>query len=188
MSSTPILLQNNVTLVPDELKRYKEMRDGILTLTPHNLSFVQQHNKVAQIIPYGVLVVLIVLFFIRAINGTLPPRDSSLMTFSWTAAIGMLIYCAYRLYRIVTAPAEAIQLDIPLVSIAQLAEEELKFTRGRRVLRVKTYSGKSHRFATTSATADWVSAIGDRLLKGYDRSLQFRPDGDMAAWQVKSST
>jgi hypothetical protein len=110
------------------------------------------------------------------------------MTFSWTAAIGMLIYCAYRLYRIVTAPAEAIQLDIPLVSIAQLAEEELKFTRGRRVLRVKTYNGKSHRFATTSATADWVSAIGDSLLKGYDRSLQFRPDGDMAAWQVKSST
>jgi hypothetical protein len=186
MIPNPILLQNSVTLVPDELKGYKEMRDGMLILTANNLSFVQRHNKAAQIVPYGVLVVLIVLFFIRAINGTLPLRDSSIMSFSWTAAIGMLIYCAYRLFQIVAAPAEAFQLDIPLVSIAQLADEQLKFIRSRRVLRVKTYHGKSHRFATTSATTDWVSAIDDSLQKSYKRSLQFRRDGDIATWQVKS--
>jgi hypothetical protein len=109
------------------------------------------------------------------------------MSFSWTAAIGMLIYCAYRLYRIVTAPVEAFQLDIPLVSVAQLAEEQLKFIHSRHVFCVKTYHGKSYRFATTSAIAEWVSAIGDRLQKGYDRSLQFRHDGDIATWQVKST-
>jgi hypothetical protein len=188
MSLTPNLLQNNVSLVPEALTGYKDMRDGLLTLTAHNLTFVQRQNKVAQIVPYGILVVLIILFFIRAINGTLPLRDSSIMTFSWAAAITMLLYCGYRLHRIVTAPANAFQLDIPLISIAQLAEEQLKFTRGRRILRVKTYMGKSHRFATTSATADWIKAIGDSLQTNYDRSLQFQRDGDIATWQVKSAS
>ena len=188
MSPTPILLQNSATLVPEALTGYKEMRDGELTLTAHNLSFVQKHNKPAQIIPYAVLVVLIILFFIRAINGTLPARNSSLMLFSLVAGVSLLIYSAYRFYQIATAPAAAYQLDIPLVSIAQLAEEQLKFTRGRRVLRVKTYNGKSHRFATMSNTADWINAIGDSLKAGYDRSLQFRRDGDFATWEVKNAT
>jgi hypothetical protein len=180
-----ILLQSSATLVPEALTGYREMRDGMLRLTAHDLSFVQQRHKMAQAVPYGVLVVLIILFFVRAINGTLPVMSSSIMLFSLVAAVSMLIYSAYRFYQIVSAPAEGYRLEIPLVSIVELAEEELKFTRGRRVLCVRTYGGKSHRFATTASTADWVEAIGKSLQEGHERSLQFRRDGDIATWRVR---
>ena len=184
--SDPILFQKIVTLMPKELKEHKdEMRDGVLTLTAHNLSFVQRHNKIAQGIPCVVVIGLAIAFMVRSLNGTLPIRGESILTFSWAAAIGMSLYCLYRLYQIVTSPTLAYQLDIPLVSIAQLSEENLRFTRHRRIFQVKTYQGKTHRFATMSEVADWANAVGNSLQKGYERSLQFRQDGDIPTWRVK---
>jgi hypothetical protein len=185
MSSESVRRQTIVTLVPSELKNRKEMRDGILMLTAHNLSFVQQPHKIAQAIPCVVVVFLAIGFFIRAAAGTLPISNPSLLSFSWAAAIGMLLYCLNRLYQIFTASSEAFRLDIPLISIAQLSEEQLRFTSKRHVLHVKTYSGKSHRFTIASDIAEWVNAIGAALKESYERSLQFRRDGDFSTWQVK---
>jgi hypothetical protein len=97
----------------------------------------------------------------------------------------MTIYAVHRLYQIVTSPALAYQVDIPLVSIAQLAEEKLQFSRRRRIFQVKTYQGKVHRFATMSTVADWVDAVGDGLQMSYERSLQVGHDGDIPTWTVK---
>ena len=186
MSSDPILYQNIVTLMPLELKDHKkEMRDGVLTLTAHNLGFVQRHNKIAQAIPSIIVIGLAIGFFIRALRGNLPLGSTSILTFSWAAAIGMTIYAVHRLYQIVTSPTLAFQLDIPLVSIAQLSEERLRFTQRRHILQVKTYQGKIHRFATMTAVADWVQAIGDGLQTNYERTLQLHQDGDIPTWRVK---
>ncbi|MCB8944934.1 MAG: hypothetical protein H6658_14385 [Ardenticatenaceae bacterium] len=183
--SDPILFQTIVTLTPPELKDHKqEMRDGVLTLTARNLSFVQKHNKIAQAIPSIVVIGLAIGFVVRALSGSLPLDSPSVLTFSWAAAIGMTIYAVHRLYQIYTSPMLAYQLDIPLVSIAQIAEERLRFTKHRRLLQITTYDHKVHRFATLTEIAEWARVIGEGLEVSYGRSLQFRQDGDFPTWRV----
>jgi hypothetical protein len=50
----------------------------------------------------------------------------------------MTIYAVHRLYQIYTSPTLAYQLDSPLVSIAKIAEERLRFTKHRRLLQITT--------------------------------------------------
>jgi hypothetical protein len=184
MTLPPILLQNPVTLVPEDLSKIKGTRDGVLTLTAQQLSFVQQHRKTAQAVPCILVVLMAFWFFVRASSGTLA-ISPSMLTFSWVWAIVMVGYCGRHLYQIFTAPDEAFHLDIPLIAIAKLSEERLRFTRNQYVLRVQTHQGKIHRFATSLETADWVNPIGEVLQEQNGRTLQFKQDGDFRVWEIK---
>jgi hypothetical protein len=184
MTLPPILLQNPVTLVPEDLSKIKGTRDGVLTLTAQQLSFVQQHRKTAQAAPSILVMIVAAWFFVRASSGSIH-IDPTLLTFSWVWAVGMVVYYGRHLYQIFTASDEAFHLDIPLIAIAKLSEERLRFTRNQYVLRVQTHQGKIHRFATSLETADWVNPIGEALQEQNGRTLQFKQDGDFRAWEVR---
>ncbi len=182
--SEPPLFQSAVTIVPNNWAKTKEMMDGQLTLTRDTLSFVYRAPKSAQLFPHFLVFGLIALFIIRALNGTLPAAIGGSFTLSWVLIIGMACYSGWHIYKVRKASDETFRLDIPLTDIAQLADEQLKFIKSRRLLCITTKPGKQHRFAMTEPVFDWIEQVSSALETHHQQKVEASQDGDIPVWKV----